>query len=258
MSYGAMPDFWISLLAFVLCVILLYWLQHWITQHMQGIGLLLFNSSNAGMALLWFVLFPGIILHEASHWIMARLLGLKTGRFRVWPQPKGKEIVLGSVEVQRGGVLRDSLVGLAPFVAGTLALLFIGTFVFDATAIGQAWEQNAWDRFFGLLLGTFQVENSFVWLYLAFAISNAMMPSPSDRESWHLVLIYLAVVVGILVGFGWFPALPDALVRTLANGLHTLTYAFGLTVIIDGVFALLLALIELALGVIRRRKVVYK
>ena len=80
-----MPDFWISLLAFVLCVILLYWLQHWITQHMQGIGLLIFNSSNAGMALLWFVLFPGIILHEASHWIMARLLGLKTGRFRVWP-----------------------------------------------------------------------------------------------------------------------------------------------------------------------------
>ncbi len=111
-----MPDFWISLLAFVLCVVLLYWLQHWITQHMQGIGLLLFNSSNAGMALLWFVLFPGIILHEASHWIMARLLGLKTGRFRVWPQPKGKEIVLGSVEVQRGGVLRDSLVGLAPFL----------------------------------------------------------------------------------------------------------------------------------------------
>ena len=110
MSYGAMPDFWISLLAFVLCVILLYWLQHWITQHMQGIGLLLFNSSNAGMALLWFVLFPGIILHEASHWIMARLLGLKTGRFRVWPQPKGKEIVLGSVEVQRGGVLRLSLI----------------------------------------------------------------------------------------------------------------------------------------------------
>ena len=122
-----MPDFWISLLAFVLCVVLLYWLQRWITQHVQGIGLLLFNSSNAGMALLWFVLFPGIILHEASHWIMAKLLGVKTGRFRVWPQPKGKEIVLGSVEVQRGGVLRDSLVGLAPFLAGTLALLAIGT-----------------------------------------------------------------------------------------------------------------------------------
>ena len=253
-----MPDFWISLLAFVLCVVLLYWLQHWITQHMQGIGLLLFNSSNAGMALLWFVLFPGIILHEASHWIMARLLGLKTGRFRVWPQPKGKEIVLGSVEVQRGGVLRDSLVGLAPFLGGTLALLLIGTYVFDARAIGQAWEQNAWDRFFELLRGTFQVANSFVWLYLMVAVSNAMMPSPSDRESWHMVLIYLAVVAGVIVVFGWFPALPDALVQTLADGLHTLTYAFGLTVIIDGVFALLLALIELALGVIRRRKVVYK
>ncbi len=73
-----------------------------------------------------------------------------------------------------------------------------------------------------------------------------------------MVLIYLAVVAGVIVVFGWFPALPDALVQTLADGLHTLTYAFGLTVIIDEVFALLLALIELALGVIRRRKVVYK
>ena len=253
-----MPDFWISLLAFVLCVVLLYWLQRWISQHMQGIGLLLFKSSGAGMALLWFVLFPGIILHEASHWIMAKLLGLKTGRFRVWPQTKGKEIVLGSVEVQHGGALRDSLVGLAPFLAGTLALLFIGTYVFDARAIGLAWEQNAWDRFFELLRGTFQVANSFVWLYLIFAVSNAMMPSPSDRESWHLVLIYLAVVVGVLVVFGWLPALPDVLVFTLADGLHTLTYAFGLTLLFDAFFALLLFIVEMVLSTLRRRKVVYK
>lgn len=253
-----MPDFWLSLLPFVLCVIVLYWLQHWISQHMQGIGLLVFDSSNAGMALLWFVLFPGIILHEASHWIMARLLGLKTGRFRVWPQTKGKDIVLGSVEVQRGGALRDSLVGLAPFLAGTLVLLFIGTFVFDARAIGQAWEENAWGRFFDLLLSTFQVANAFVWLYLIVAISNAMMPSPSDRESWRLVLIYLAVVVGILMVLGVFPDLPDAFLQTLADGLHTLTYAFGLTLIVDIVFALLLAIVELVLSALRRRKVVYK
>jgi hypothetical protein len=253
-----MPDFWLSLLPFILCVIVLYWLQHWISQHMQGIGLLLFNSSNAGMALLWFVLFPGIILHEASHWIMARLLGLKTGRFRVWPQAKGKDIVLGSVEVQRGGALRDSLVGLAPFLAGTLALLFIGTFVFDAKAIGLAWEQNAWDRFVDLLVSTIRIDNAFVWLYLIVAISNAMMPSPSDRESWRLVLIYLGIMVGGLVVLGVFPTLPDAFLRTLAGGLRTLTYAFGLTLIVDAVFALILAGVELILSALRRRKVVYK
>jgi hypothetical protein len=253
-----MPEFWLSLLPFVLCVIVLYWLQRWISQHMQGIGLLLFGSSGAGMALLWFALFPGIILHEASHWIMARLLGLKTGRFRVWPQTRGKEIVLGSVEVQRGGALRDSLVGLAPFLAGTLALLFVGTVVFDARAIGQAWEQFAWDRLFELLRGTFQVANAFVWLYLIFAVSNAMMPSPSDRESWRLVLIYLAVVVGVMAVLGWIPVLPDALVATLADGLRTLTYAFGLTLLFDIGFALLLFIVELVLSALRRRRIMYK
>jgi hypothetical protein len=85
-----------------------------------------------------------------------------------------------------------------------------------------------------------------------------MMPSPSDRESWRLVLIYLGVVVTLLVVLGGFPALPDGLLRTLADSLRTLTYAFGLSLIVDVVFALLLFGLELALSALRRRKVMYK
>jgi hypothetical protein len=247
-----------TLLAFTLLVIVLYWLQRWISQHVQGIGILLFSSSNAGMALLWFVLLPGVMLHEVSHWLMAKLLGVPTGRLRLSPTVQGKQVVLGSVEVKRTDPVRDSLVGLAPFLAGTLALLAIGYWVFDAAELGQAWERGAWGQMGELLLGAFRVDDAWLWLYLLVAISNAMMPSPSDRESWRLVLIYLAIVASVMLFFGWLPSLPASLVDAITGGLRMLTYAFVLVLLIDLVFAAGLALLELLLSALRRSKVVYK
>lgn len=247
-----------TLLTFALCVILLYWLQRWITQHVQGIGLLLFGKADYGMALLWLVLLPGILLHEASHWITARLLGLKTGRFRFTPSTVKGQIVLGSVEVQHSNAFKDSLVGLAPFLAGTLALLILGYAVFDVGALGRAWEDNAWQRMADLLAGTLRVDDAFLWFYLVFAISNAMMPSPSDRESWRLVLIYVGVVFLLLLVFGWLPALSDQLVQQLDAGLRMLTWAFGLALLVDAALAIAIALFELAASALLRRRIVYK
>ncbi len=247
-----------TLLAFALLVVLLYLLQRWIGKHMQGIGVLLFDSSNAGMALLWFVLLPGIVLHELSHWLMARLLGVPTGRLRLIPSVQGKQVVLGSVEVARTDPVRDSLVGLAPFLAGTLALLAIGYWVFDAASLGLAWESGAWGQLLDLLLAALRVNDAWLWLYLVVAISSAMMPSPSDRESWRLVLAYLAVVAMVMLLFGWLPTLPASLVDALTRGLRTLTYAFGLALLVSLIFAAGLALFELLLAALRGRKVVYK
>lgn len=246
------------LLLFALLVILLYWLQRWIGRHVQGIGMLLFNSRNAGMALLWFVLLPGVLLHELSHWLMAKLLGVSTGRLRLTPSVQGKQVVLGSVEVQRTDPLRDSLVGLAPFLAGTLALLAIGHWIFDAASLALAWQRGDWSAMASQLAGAFRVDDAWLWLYLLVAVSNAMMPSPSDRESWRLVLIYLAMVAGVMLLFGWLPSLPASLVNALASGLRTLTYVFALVLLIDLVFAAGLGLLELLLSALRGGKVVYK
>lgn len=253
-----MSEPWPTLLTFALFTVLLYLLQRWISQHVQGVGVLLFDSSSAGMALLWFVLLPGILIHELSHWVTAKLLGLKTGKFSISPKRQGKDLILGSVEVQRSHPLKDSLVGLAPFVAGSLVLLLIGYQVFDAGALGEAWDQNAWGQVADHLASLFQAQDALLWIYLMFAVSNAMMPSASDRQSWRLVLFYLVLVTVVLFLFGWFPALPAELVQAITAGLRTLTYAFGLTIGIDVVVALTIFLVELVLGAIRGRKVVYK
>ena len=253
-----MPEPWPSLIAFSACVLALYWLQRWITQHVQGIGILLFNSRNAAMGILWMFLLPGIVIHELSHWVMAKLLGLKTGRFRIWPQVVRDDIVLGSVEVKQGNHLVDSVVGLAPFLGGTVALLVIGYGVFDASALGSAWEQGAWRQSLDLLAGTLQVADSWLWLYLMLAISNAMMPSPTDRASWRVVVIYLGLVSVVLLLLGWSPALPPILLQRITAGLRTLLYAFGLALLIDAIFALGLLLLEFVLSLIRGGRVVYK
>lgn len=253
-----MAEPWTTLLTFVLAVLLLNWLQRWITQHMQGIGFLLFESRDAGMFILWCVLLPGILVHEFSHWLLAKLLGLKTGRFKFWPEFQKGQITLASIEVQRSNAVADSLVGLAPFLGGTLILLLIGYWVFDANALGLAWQNQDWRGVLGLLAGTVRVADSWFWLYLMVAVSNAMMPSPSDRASWRPVLLYLGLVAALLLLLGWWPTLPTALLTGLEVGLQTLIYALGLTLAVDAVFALAIAIVELLLGLIRGTRVVYK
>ena len=249
---------WPPILVFALLVTLLYWLQRWISRHMQGIGVLVSGSANAGMALYWFFVFPGVVLHELSHWLAARLLGVGTGQVRVSPIRQGQHITLGSVEVQRTDPLRDSLVGLAPFLSGTLVLLAIGYGVFDVQALRTAWELNTWQPVKQVLLGALQVNDAWLWLYLVAAVSNAMMPSPSDRTSWRALLIYMALVVGILLLAGGLPSLSTRTAQTLAGGISVLVYALALALIINVLFAAALAAVEAILTLLRGRSVRYR
>lgn len=253
-----MAEPWPTLLTFSVSLVLLYLAQRWITQHVQGVGVLLFNSRDAGMALLWLLLLPGIIVHEISHWLMARLLRLRTGRVQVWPQMKGKAIVLGSVEIQKTNPLWDSLVGLAPFLSGTLLLWWIGYSAFDAATLGWAWQRQAWGEIAHLLQDFLQVPDSWLWLYLMMAISNAMMPSATDRESWRLLLIYLVGAAGVLVFLGWWPSSSTGVVSQLSVGMQTLSYVFILTLAIDLFFISAIALIELLVGWLRGGRIVYR
>ncbi|MER2600034.1 MAG: hypothetical protein ABTQ73_10985 [Caldilineales bacterium] len=246
----------IPLLAFALLVVLLYLLQRHISRALQSIGLLLFDSHNAGMVVLWFALLPGIMLHELSHWLMAQLLGIPTGRLRLSPTMHAQQIVLGSVEVKRADPLRDSLIGLAPFLAGTLALLAIGYGVFDAAALGLAWENGDWANLWATLEATRHTNDAWLWIYLIFAISNAMMPSPSDRESWRLLLIYMALIALIMLLFGWFPAIPTSWIAITTAALRTLTYALALALLVDVAVAAVLTLSTALLAAARHRKLI--
>ena len=109
-------------------------------------------TGNASVAVIgyYLLMFPGILLHELSHYVTARILGIKVTDFSLGPRRRknSNTIELGSVSVYSGGTIRDSLVGIAPFAAGTAVLLLVSYMVFDVGALGRAWVSQGWSGFF--------------------------------------------------------------------------------------------------------------
>ena len=118
---------WANLFWLIIITLFLLGLHRWIVAHVQGVGLLLSQSKISAMWLYFILFLPGIFVHELSHYVMALVLGVKTGRFSLWPQSKGRgQVVLGSVEVRGVGPVRHSLIGAAPMLSGTIIIIALG------------------------------------------------------------------------------------------------------------------------------------
>ena len=115
---------WVSLLWLIASLGLLVVVSRWLSQHVQGFLLLLLGSPDAVLYLTYLLLLPGIVLHELSHWTAAQLLGVETKGISIVPRKiRGKQILYGSVKIVPADALRNSLIGLAPLVAGSIAVL---------------------------------------------------------------------------------------------------------------------------------------
>ena len=226
-------------LFFVLFFILLaslWWLSWRIGLLIQEIVYLVTGSDDLAMVILFLIYLPGILVHEASHWLVARILGLKTSKFRVWPKYTRNTIGLGSVTVSSGGVVWDSLVGLGPLLIGSALIVLIGEQVFDTQTLAFAWRTGRLlDGLNFVVIGLAQKPDSLLWSYLLFAIANAMMPSASDRAPLKSLGIYI-----VLIGAGF--VLIDQSGR---NVLLLLDFLFGPIQLLTGAF-FLVAAIDLA------------
>ena len=96
-----------------------------------------------------------------------------------------------------------------------------------------------------------------LWIYLVFAIGNAMLPSAADRQPWGIALLFVAFAGAIFYFSGLFDAYSTSFGRLVRNGTSQLAYAFIVTVLVDIVFAVLLFLIEQGLGLLGIGRVQY-
>ncbi|MFQ5576842.1 MAG: hypothetical protein ACE5G8_07635, partial [Anaerolineae bacterium] len=238
-------------------LLILLALNRWIAAHVQGVGLLISNSRVTAVWFYFFLFLPGILIHELSHYLTARLLGVKVSRFSLWPGVKrGGELVLGSVQVRGAGPVRHSLVGVAPLLFGSLAVLLIGRLLrFDA--LGQAAAGGSLQRLLDAALESLTTPDFWLWLYLLFAIANAMLPSESDRLYWTPVLIFVAAIAGVGVGLDMIPAIPPNVQTYAVNFVTFLASAFSIAVAVDLLFVIVITLLEAALAVTTGRKVQY-
>lgn len=132
-----------------------------------------------------------MLIHELSHFLMAKLLFLRTGKISLFPELHGTSVKLGSVEVERTDFLRSFLVGIAPLFGGIGVLSLLSWYMHQSGVL--SFDLQSWQSYLQwLVLG-----------YIAYVVTNTMFSSKKDVESaLHLVLIAMVVTVIVLIFFG--------------------------------------------------------
>ena len=256
-----MNDPWMPFLAAAVALLILVFLQRWIHTHLHGVSLLLTGRPEWAVIVYAVVLFPGVFLHEASHWLAATLTGVRTGGVSLMPrhQPDGT-LQLGYVEYYKGrtlGPFRESLIGAAPLIAGTAVILLIAYRVFGVTTLADAVVTGDISTLADAMAEFIATPNFFVWLYLLFAVGNAMLPSKSDRHAWPAFLLWLGGLTIVVAFLTSGTGLLDNLAGPVATLFGYLAIAFSIAIAVDLLFMAVIALLEWLLGRARGVSVVY-
>jgi hypothetical protein len=203
-------------------------------------GLLLVLTRRPALAVGGFAVlfFPGVLLHELSHLVTARLLGVRTGRISLLPRPiEGGRLRLGYVETAPTNLLFDALIGAAPLITGGLFVGYAASMHLGLPPLGDLLSQGKSELFWQAVSLLPQLPDFWLWFYLAVTVSSTMFPSRSDQRGWLPVagVAGMLVAIALLAGAGsWMAAnlaprvnrifLAVALVFASSLVVHTVTW----------------------------------
>lgn len=218
---------------FLLMLLPLVFLQRFLHREIQAVILIITRNAQLTIGLFSILFFPGVFLHELSHFLMAKLLQVQTGKFSVFPTPlHDGRLQMGYVETERTDIVRDSLIGLAPLIAGSLFIAYAGLNRLGFRALMDVLANGQVELFWMGLRLLPQVKDFYLWFYLAFAVSSTMMPSESDRHAWLPLGVWAVTlfVLAIFVGAGtWMLQNIAPLLNDFLGAVATL---FGLSVVL--------------------------
>jgi hypothetical protein len=215
---------------FVVMLAPLIFLQRLLHREIQSVFLILTRDARITMGIFSLIFLPGVFLHELSHFVMAKILRVPTGRFSLFPQslPDGR-LQLGYVETGRADMIRDSLIGAAPLIIGTLFVAFVAI---DRLQMRVLWDvfRNGQMSLFWLGMRTLPgVGDFYLWFYLVFAVSSTMTPSESDRHAWIELAISIGVLFAITLLLGAGPWMLSNVAPHISSFLGFVAVIFGLS-----------------------------
>jgi hypothetical protein len=225
-----MPAYFEGLLWLLLLLGPLLILQRILHRETQAIFLLLTRRGEIALALFSLLFFPGVLLHETSHFIMARLLGVRTGRFSLLPHPlPNGRLQLGFVETAATDWIRDALIGGAPLILGGAFVAYAGLERLGLTALWWNSVMGGPSAFLDSLPSLYGQPDFWVWFYLTFAVSSTMLPSPSDRRAWLPVAFVVAILLLLSLLAGAGPWLLSHLASPLDQIFRALAIVLGIS-----------------------------
>jgi hypothetical protein len=236
---------------FAASLVVLIPLQRWMTGSLQRLLAWLLRSPRRALMVYAFLMLPGVTLHELSHWLAARALGVRATSFSLFPKlTRNGNLRLGYVQTEAVDPLRASLIGAAPLATGTAVLWLLGARVLSWDVFGQAVVEGRAGAVLDGLHAVTQVTWWGLWLYLAVVVSNTMLPSRADRAGWGWVGVAALLLAGSLMLFGWGEAAANLAQAPLRAILTYLAAAFTLTAVLDLLLGIPLWALEVA---VRRR-----
>lgn len=204
--------------------------QRALHKELQSIFLLLTRRVEIALVMFSILFFPGVLLHELSHYFMAVLLQIRTGRFSLIPKKLGNgHLRLGYVETEKVDFLRDTLVGIAPLLAGGFFVGYAGKVKLGFISLWDALETLNLTQIQNTVKLNLERPDFWLWFYLMVVISSTMLPSQSDRRAW--VPLSMAVIllmgIGIFVGVG--PWMMDNIGNWMNDVFRSLAIVFGMS-----------------------------
>ena len=230
---------------FVLMLLPLIILQRLLHREIQAVFLILTRNAQITMGVFQFIFLPGVFLHETSHFLMAKLLRVPTGRFSILPQPlPDGRLQMGYVETAKADIVRDSLIGAAPLIIGTLFVAYAAIYQLEMRVLWDVLRDGKFNLFWMGIRALPNVQDFYLWLYLTFAVSSMMMPSESDRHAWLELVISVGVLFSIALLIGAGPWMLNNVAPLISNFLSSVAVIFGLSSLVHVVLVLPTALIH--------------
>ena len=234
---------------FVLTLLPLVIIQRLLHRELQTIFGIITRNPKLTIGLFSVMFLPGVFLHELSHYVTAKLLQVRTGKVSLIPRslPNGF-LQMGFVEIEQTDIIRDSLIGIAPLVTGSLFIAYAGMNRLGLGTLLTVLANGQFELFWKGLALVPQVNDFFLWFYLAFAVSSTMLPSESDRHSWLPVGLWMAglLALGIFAGAGAW--MLENIAPLLNDFLGSVATLFGMSVALHFVLLLPTMLIHRALS----------
>jgi hypothetical protein len=153
-----------------------------------------FGGSVMGRVGFYLLVFPGVVLHEGTHYLACLLTRTEVTRFALYSpgrRSNSGHLVLGYVRHERRALPVGALIGLAPILLNPLGLLLITALLTPLTfrEVAKPSTGVVVERIFASGFLTDTPLLAAIWAYLSLSFALGSVPSREDLSSLPLLLV---------------------------------------------------------------------